>query len=62
MKKLKYLLLVSLFISWFAYSQKNADDIVGTWYNGEKSSKIKIEKCGNKYCGKIVWLKKDDIL
>ena len=59
MKKLKYFLLVSLFISWFAYSQKNADDIEGTWYNGEKSSKIKIEKCGNKYCGKIVWLKKD---
>ena len=62
MKKLKYILLASLFISWFAYSQKNADDIIGTWYNAEKSSKIRIYKCGDenkKYCGKIVWLEKD---
>lgn len=43
MKKLKYFLLVSLFISWFAYSQKNADDIAGTWYNGEKSSKLRLK-------------------
>ncbi len=62
MKKFKLILLLSLFVSWFAYSQSNADDIVGTWYNAEKSSKIRIYKCGDggkKYCGKIVWLKKD---
>jgi len=44
------------------YAQTNADDILGTWYNQEKTSKIKIYKCGDgnkKYCGKIVWLKKD---
>ena len=56
------LILISLFLSAGAYSQNNADDILGTWYNAEKDAKIKIYKCGDggkKYCGKIVWLKKD---
>jgi uncharacterized protein (DUF2147 family) len=35
----------------------NADDIVGVWLNGEKDAQIEIFKCGEKYCGKIVWLK-----
>jgi uncharacterized protein (DUF2147 family) len=35
----------------------NADDIVGVWNNQEKDAKIEIHKCGDKYCGKIVWLK-----
>ena len=34
-----------------------ADDIVGVWYNQEKDAKIRIERCGDKYCGKIVWLR-----
>lgn len=36
---------------------QDADRILGTWYNGERSSKIEIQKTrsGN-YQGKIVWL------
>jgi uncharacterized protein (DUF2147 family) len=34
-----------------------ADDILGVWNNEEKDAKIEIFKCGEKYCGKIVWLK-----
>ena len=34
-----------------------ADDILGVWDNQEKSAKIELFKCGEKYCGKIVWLK-----
>jgi uncharacterized protein (DUF2147 family) len=34
-----------------------ANDIVGVWYNQEKDAKIQIDKCGDKYCGKIVWIK-----
>jgi len=34
-----------------------ADDILGVWNNQEQDAKIEIKKCGNKYCGKIVWLK-----
>jgi uncharacterized protein (DUF2147 family) len=33
------------------------DDILGVWNNQEKDAKIEILKCGEKYCGRIVWLK-----
>ena len=33
------------------------DDILGIWYNGEKTSKLQIYKEGSKYFAKIVWLK-----
>ena len=39
-----------------AISQK-ADDILGVWYNQEKTAKVEIFKAGDKYDGKIVWLK-----
>jgi len=36
---------------------EGSDDILGVWNNQEKDAKIEIIKCGDKYCGKIVWLK-----
>jgi uncharacterized protein (DUF2147 family) len=33
------------------------EDILGVWLNQEKDAKIDIFKCGEKYCGKVVWLK-----
>lgn len=49
------LILLAMCLPVFAL---DADAIVGTWYNGEKSSKIQVFKttAGN-YAGKIVWLK-----
>ncbi len=35
----------------------SADDIVGVWLDQAKDARIDISKCGDKYCGKIVWLK-----
>jgi uncharacterized protein (DUF2147 family) len=35
----------------------NADDILGVWFNGEKDAQIELFTCGEKYCGRIVWLK-----
>ncbi|MCX7744961.1 MAG: DUF2147 domain-containing protein [Flavobacteriales bacterium] len=35
-----------------------ADDIVGYWMHEENVVKIKIERIGNKYYGKMVWLEK----
>jgi len=35
---------------------QSADDILGTWFNEEKSGKVKIVKQGEKYFGSIVWL------
>ena len=38
-------------------SAQNADRILGTWYNGERSSKIEIVKTNSgAYQGRIVWL------
>ncbi len=38
-------------------SAAGADDILGIWNNQEKDAKIEIVKCGEQYCGNIVWLK-----
>jgi uncharacterized protein (DUF2147 family) len=49
------LFVLTLTASVFAFT--GADDIAGTWFNQDKDAKIEIAKCGNDYCGKIVWLK-----
>lgn len=36
---------------------QNADPLVGTWLNGDKTAHIEIYKQDGKYFGKIVWLK-----
>lgn len=33
------------------------DAILGIWNNQEKDAQIEIYKCGEKFCGRIVWLK-----
>lgn len=40
------------------YDRFVADDIVGYWMHEENVVKIKIERIGNKFYGKIVWLEK----
>jgi uncharacterized protein (DUF2147 family) len=60
MHKQYYSLLLFLFITLCSLSlsaQNNPDAVLGTWYNGSKESRIEIYKCGEKYCGKIAWLK-----
>ncbi len=59
-KKFSRLSIVSIAtLSIFLPSQVLAspDDIVGEWYNDTKESKIQVYKSGNKYFGKISWLK-----
>ena len=36
---------------------QEADVIVGEWYTGEGKALVKIYKCDDLYCGKIIWLK-----
>ncbi|GMQ28582.1 DUF2147 domain-containing protein [Algoriphagus confluentis] len=49
-------LLLFVFLSAKALGQtENA--IVGVWYNTEKDAKVQIEKKGDAYFGKIVWLR-----
>lgn len=33
------------------------NEIVGTWYNTDKTGKVQIYKAGEKFFGKIIWLK-----
>ncbi|HKR04032.1 MAG TPA: DUF2147 domain-containing protein [Bacteroidia bacterium] len=42
-----------------AYAQKgnSADALTGTWLVQDGTAKVKIEKAGDAYAGKIVWLK-----
>ena len=41
-----------------SFAQTKADDIIGTWLTGgEEPAKIQIYKLGDKYFGKIIWLK-----
>ncbi len=35
----------------------HGDDILGMWLIEERDAKIEIFKCGEEYCGRIVWMK-----
>jgi uncharacterized protein (DUF2147 family) len=49
---------IASLISFVAHSQNKADDIIGTWLTGGKEpAKIQIYKSGEKFYGKIIWLK-----
>ena len=56
--KLTLAALLVLFVATFCgVAFAGSDDILGTWFNQDQDAKIDIFKCGNDYCGKIVWLK-----
>lgn len=55
MKNILFTLIAVFSIQTMAYSQ--ADKILGTWLNEKKDAKIKVYKKGDKYFGKIIWLK-----
>jgi len=59
MKKrtVSFILIASL-LSFKTLSQIKADDILGVWMTGGKeTAKIQIYKTGDKFYGKIIWLK-----
>ena len=42
----------------FGFSQQNdGDTLIGVWEPSSGKARVKIEKIGNKYFGKIVWLR-----
>ena len=58
MRALKHILLLApatLLLSISAWAA--SDSILGVWLNGDKDAHIEVFKCGERYCGKIVWLK-----
>jgi uncharacterized protein (DUF2147 family) len=51
------LILVIAFMAQSLFAQKATDKILGQWFNEEKDGKVEIYKQGDKYFGKLVWLK-----
>ncbi len=54
-----FLLVGMLCVGTFAFAG-DGDKIIGTWMVPEKDAKVEIYKCGDKYCGKISWLEKEN--
>jgi uncharacterized protein (DUF2147 family) len=56
---MKYILsIISILIALSLRAQTKADDIVGIWLTGgNEPAKIQVYRSGDKYFGKIVWLK-----
>ena len=57
MKKIALFITALVFIIFSAKAQNNADDIVGVWLTGSGKAHVKIDKVGNYYFGRAVWLK-----
>ena len=60
MKKIVFLLITAITVTAvlsFTKQQTNPDAIIGSWKNGEGTGIIQIYKNGEKYQGKITWLK-----
>lgn len=61
MKKIGSFVILFLALSaWLGVkinAQNKPDDILGIWFNEEKTSKVEIFKKGSLYFAKIVWLK-----
>ncbi len=49
------ILFTCAFVS-FTKINKGPDVLLGLWWNHEKDAHIEIYKCGDQFCGKIVWL------
>lgn len=61
MKKVSFVwslaLVLSLLFSTSSQAQSSADDLIGVWEPSHGKARVKIEKIGEKYYGKIVWLR-----
>ncbi len=60
MRKIQFLLLFFVAISFSAFAQ-NKDAIVGKWLNPSGEGQIEIYKKGDKYFGKLAWIKEPNI-
>lgn len=49
--------LILLFLLPTALFAQQADAITGTWLNEEKDAKVQVYRNGNKYYGKLTWIK-----
>lgn len=57
MKKFVLTFAISLFATLISIATNNSDAVLGVWKNGEGTGLVQIYKKGDRYFGKIVWLK-----
>jgi uncharacterized protein (DUF2147 family) len=55
MKKIAFLFITTILFTAKVFA--GGDDILGIWFNEEKTGKVEIYKVDGKYYGKIIWLK-----
>lgn len=53
-----FLLTIFSIVAIHTFAFAHGDDILGTWRNASGKGYVEIYKEGNKYFGKLVWLKK----
>jgi uncharacterized protein (DUF2147 family) len=60
MRKFPFLMLLFLAVSFSAFAQ-NKDAIIGKWLNPSGEGQIEIYKKGDKYYGKLAWMKEPNL-
>lgn len=57
MKRLILTTCIMIMLTVCSYAAENeADAIIGEWYTEGEESVVEIYKCGDAYCGKIIWI------
>ncbi len=56
LKRIKLSLIMMCFVASNTFAQQ-ADAVLGVWKNGEGTGMVQVYKKGDKYFGKLVWLK-----
>lgn len=57
MKTRLIVFMAALVVTAQAWGQSEADKVLGVWETGSGKARVKIDKSGEKYVGKIVWLR-----
>ena len=52
-----FMVMILAMVSVGAFAQQKADDLVGIWEPSHGKGRVKIEKIGDKYYGKVVWIR-----
>jgi uncharacterized protein (DUF2147 family) len=48
---------IAVLLAVISVAPAHSADAIGTWYTGDKDSRVRIVNCGGALCGNLVWLK-----
>ena len=55
--RISLLILLSMFLATAAFASAEPNDLFGVWLTEGGGAKLEIFPCGEKACGKVIWLK-----